>query len=120
MARSRSWATLVRAVSVARCEASCERKADWSVLRREWEDGRREQMIDSSREREQKNGERGSGDVGQVKVFTFFFKRDDIKAFYKLVGGERGKVLQKRKWMVVKAKSLRRRERIGTQLEKTA
>ena len=54
------------------------------------------------------------------RFLLFFFKRDDIKAFYKPVGGERGKVLQKRQWMVVKAKSLRRRECIGTQLEKTA
>lgn len=38
LARSRSWATLVRAVSVARCEL----EADWNVWRREWEDGRRE------------------------------------------------------------------------------
>ena len=38
LARSRSWATLVRAVSLA----GCEHDTDWSVLRREWEDGRRE------------------------------------------------------------------------------
>lgn len=69
LARSRSWATLVRAVSVTRCE----READWSVLRREWEDGSREWIIDFSCEREWTNGGRGSSDVGQVKVFFFLF-----------------------------------------------
>lgn len=53
-------------------------------------------MIDSSCKREQKNGERGSGDVGQVKVFTFFFLREMILRHFINQWVERGEKCCKR------------------------
>lgn len=64
----------------------------------------------------------GSSDV-EVKVFSLFFKRDDIKSYFYTNGYnsmEMGKVLKMRKWVMVKVKSLRRREWTETQLERLA
>lgn len=58
---------------------------------------------------------------GQVKVFPSCFERDDIKAYLYTNGynsAERENMLQKRKWVIVKAKSLRRREWIRMQWER--